>query len=60
MLELALEAAVGTLIVYAAVTRRWNWMEHLVPIFFLLLIPVMIGFNTPNPDNVRIIQVTIP
>jgi hypothetical protein len=60
MFELALEAAVATLIIYAAVRRRWSWMEHLVPVFFLLLIPVMIGFNRPNPDWIKLIQVAVP
>lgn len=60
MIELALEATIGTLILYALLRRRWSWMEHLIPLFFWLLIPILIGLNTPNPNWVKLIVVAVP
>ena len=54
-------AATLTLIPYALVRRLSNdTIAVLVALFLMLSFPVMIMFETPNPDNVRIIQVTVP
>lgn len=58
-IELFLEAVVFALILYAILRRRWNWLERLVPVFFILLIPVMIGLNEPNPDHIKLVQVAV-
>ena len=58
--ELILWAAQLVLIPYAIFRRKEQLLYSSTILFFMLLIPIFIGLNTPNPNNVIIIQVTVP
>ena len=57
MLILAIWAATIPLIPYTLVRRHFDTLAVCALIFLMLLIDIFIMLNTPNPDNVRLIQV---
>lgn len=57
LLILAVWAATLPLIPYALLRKRCDILPALVILFLILLIPIFIGLNTPNPDRVILISV---
>ena len=59
-LLLAVWAATIPLIPYSLFRRRETLLYACVLLFFMLLIDVFIGLNTPNPDHILWVPVTVP
>ncbi len=60
-ISLAIWAATIVLIPYAIYRRKWDdYLPALVILFFMMLIDIAIGINTPNPDNVIWVQLAVP
>ncbi len=45
------------LIIYAIFRKRWSWLETLIPVFFLLLIPVCVSVWGSYPTYASVIHV---
>jgi hypothetical protein len=59
-LILAVWAATIPLMPYALLRKSQNLLAACVVIFFMLLIDVFIMLNTPNPNHILVIPVTVP
>jgi len=57
---MAIWAATIPLMPYALLRKKNDALAALVLIFFMLLIDIFIGLNTPNPDHVKVISVVVP
>lgn len=58
-LSLAIWGATIPLMPYMLLRRHYDALAACVLLFLMLLIDVFILLNTPNPDNVRLIQVVV-
>ena len=59
-LILAVWAATIPLMPYAMVRKSQNLLVACIMTFLMLLIDVFIMLNTPNPNNILVIPVTVP
>jgi hypothetical protein len=59
-IEISIWAIQLVLIPYLLLKKKFEQLPAPVLVFILLTIPILIGINTPNPDNVQLIQVTVP
>jgi hypothetical protein len=59
-ISLMIWSAVLVLIPYAMYRKKWDVLPALVVLFFMMLINIFIGINTPNPDHVILVPVAVP
>ena len=59
LFQLALWAGTLALLPYALIRKR-TWLPVLVVTFFMLLIPVILMIEAPNPDWIKLVPVTAP
>lgn len=60
LVDLIVWGAQLVLIPYFIFRKKHDHLCASVILLLVLLIPIFIGINTPNPDNIRLVPVALP